>query len=112
MILPGLATGARKFTSDKGTRTLVWDNSSILARTSSKCWITQSDCGYGQVGFVTAANASVTSTTSSSTATPILLSLNRQSFMEQVLQGKAVCSAAEFAQEPELFVHGEIRVTE
>ena len=43
---------------------------------------------------------------------PILLSSNRQSFMKQVLQGEAAFSAAEFAQEHELLVHGAIRVTE
>src|SRR3954468_15623320 len=112
MILPGLATGARRLISDNGTRAPVSDSCSTFARTSSKCSITQSDFGYGHVGLGTAAKASVTSTTSAPMATPILLSLKRQSFIGQVLQDDAAFSAARFAKQTQLLVHRAIRVTE
>src|SRR5438093_11221108 len=111
MILPGFATGARSVTPRNGTRMPVSDIFSTVERTSAKCWITQSERGYGQVGFGMAANASVTSTTSSPTATPILFSLKRQSFIGGSSMASS-SSAAEFAQQPELLVHRTIRITE
>src|SRR5437762_6541792 len=112
MILPGFATGARSFTSRNGTRTPVSDIFSTVERTSSKCWITQSERGYGHVGFGMAANASVTSTTSSPTVTPILFSLKRQSFIGGVCSMASSSSAAELAQQPELLVHRAIGIAE